>query len=266
VKTIINFSKKIHLFKVSVAFLTCLFFLILPSCQKDESDQDSLLNMDNMSSSSSPKNGKISYGKVKDIDGNVYKTVKIGKQWWMAENLKTTSLNDRTLLSNVDDNTAWTSLSSGAYCWYNNDASTYKLTYGALYNWYAVNTGKLCPNGWHVPSDLEWHTLILYLDPAAVLDFWESDIAADKLKEVGTVHWNNTSTNSTNETGFTALPGGFRRYEGTFLSIGGYGDWWTSTEPDIINAWRRFMGISGIVFRDNLSKNYGLSVRCMKDK
>jgi len=100
---------------------------------------------------------------VTDIDGNVYHIVAIGTQVWMAENLKTTKYNDGTFIPLVTDSTAWGNLSTPGYCWYNNDAATYKNTYGALYNWFTVNTGKLSPKGWHIPSDTEWETLITYL-------------------------------------------------------------------------------------------------------
>jgi hypothetical protein len=100
---------------------------------------------------------------VKDIDGNVYDTVTVGTQTWMVENLKTTRYNDGTAIPLVTKSVAWETLSTPGYCWYNNDESTYKAPYGALYNWYTVNTGKLCPTGWHVPGDSEWIVLIDFL-------------------------------------------------------------------------------------------------------
>ncbi|MBI5010148.1 MAG: fibrobacter succinogenes major paralogous domain-containing protein, partial [Bacteroidia bacterium] len=142
----------------------------------------------------------FSSAQVSDIDGNVYQTVTIGTQVWMKENLKTTKLNDGIALPNVIDNAAWAALTTTGYCWYNNDATTYKSTYGALYNWYAVNTGKLCPIGWHVPSDDEWTLLTTFRGGYSV--------AGGKLKETGTLHWTSPNTGATNETGFTALPGG----------------------------------------------------------
>lgn len=118
-------------------------------------------------------NMELEYGSVTDTEGNTYKTIKTVTQTWMAENLKTTKYNDGTLIPNVSDNTAWTQLSSGAYCWYSNDINN-KSTFGALYNWYAVNTGKLCPEGWHVPGDDEWTTLTGYLGG--------EDVAGGKMK------------------------------------------------------------------------------------
>jgi uncharacterized protein (TIGR02145 family) len=137
---------------------------------------------------------------VTDIDGNVYNTVTIGDQVWMAENLKTTKLNDGTSISNAIDNIAWASLSTPGYCWFINNRATYEI-YGALYNWYAVYTDKLCPTGWHVPSNSEWTTLTDHLGGA--------EVAGGKLKESGSSHWASPNTGATNVTGFTALPGGY---------------------------------------------------------
>ena len=106
---------------------------------------------------------KIDYGTLIDIDGNSYKTVKIGTQEWIAENLRTTQYNDATAIPLVTNNTEWSELITSAYCWYNNDATSLKATYGALYNWHAVNTNKLCPTGWHVPTEVEWVVLMDYL-------------------------------------------------------------------------------------------------------
>ncbi|MCB9001260.1 MAG: fibrobacter succinogenes major paralogous domain-containing protein [Bacteroidales bacterium] len=160
-------------------------------------------------------------GTVTDIDGNTYITVTIGNQVWMAENLKTTHYNDGTAIPNVTDGNEWAALTTGAYCWYSN-ATAYKDTYGALYNWYAVNTGKLAPTGWHVATDAEWTTLTTYLGGESV--------AGGKLKETDTTHWASPNTGATNETGFTALPGGYRGRGGAFGGIGGYGYWWSATE------------------------------------
>jgi uncharacterized protein (TIGR02145 family) len=190
-----------------------------------------------------------------DIDGNVYSTVTIGTQTWMAENLKTTKYNDDTAVPNVTDETEWANLTTGAYCWYDNNASAYKATYGALYNWYAINTGKLCPTGWHVPSDAEWLTLENYLGG--------EDVAGGKLKEAGTTHWLSPNTGATNETGFTGLPGGFRWDWGTeFWPIGQSGFWWLATEP---YAWHLDTGGTIILGVDILPEKIGASVRCLKN-
>src|SRR5690554_5475820 len=194
-------------------------------------------------------NPNITYGSITDIDGNTYKTVTIGTQTWMAENLKVTKYNDGIAIPNVTDNTAWRELATGALCDYANTPSNSE-TYGKLYNWHAVNTGKLCPTGWHVPSDAEWTELTDYLGGTSV--------AGGKLKETGTTHWAR-NTGATNETGFTALPGGGRDDSGTFYGIGGDGFWWSATEHYAL-AWYRFMlYYLSSVLRDSNRKEVGRS-------
>jgi uncharacterized protein (TIGR02145 family) len=177
----------------------------------------------------------------------------------MVENLKTTKYTDNINIPLVTDNTAWANLTSSGYCWYNNDASTYKASYGAIYNWYALSTGKLCPTGWHVPSDGEWTTLTTFLGG--------ENVAGGKLKEAGTTHWLSPNTNATNETGFTALPGGLRGYSnGIFSSIGQYGYWWSSS-LDFGNQFfvRNLFNNTVLVWKGASDKQAGLSVRCLKD-
>ena len=201
--------------------------------------------------------GNIIYGSMTDIDGNTYKTVTIGTQTWMAENLKVTKYNDGIAIPNVTDNTAWRELTTGALCDYGNTPSNSE-TYGKLYNWHAVNTGKLCPTGWHVPSDAEWTELTDYLGGTSV--------AGGKLKETGTTHWNTPNTGATNETGFTALPGGQRDDLGAFFNIGDAGNWWSATEFGATGAWYRVVGSSGSpVYRFYLNKEVGFSMRCVRD-
>jgi uncharacterized protein (TIGR02145 family) len=196
---------------------------------------------------------------VKDIDGNVYKTVTIGKQVWIAENLKTTKFNDSTSIPLVIENTAWSNLKTPGYCWYSNNESSYKVTYGALYNWYTVNTRKLCPTGWHVPSNAEWTTLTTFLGGR--------DIAGGKLKEAGFTHWTLPNTGATNESGFTILPGGTRNQYGKFYLIGTNGYWWSSTGIGKNYAWfRRIYFFYSIVHRDFGPSRNGRSIRCIKDK
>jgi uncharacterized protein (TIGR02145 family) len=196
---------------------------------------------------------------VTDIDGNTYKTVVIGTQTWMAENLKTTKYNDGTTIPNVTDGATWAVLSTPAYCWYNNDAATNKATYGALYNWYTVNTAKLAPTGWHVPTDAEWSTLTTYLGGESV--------TGGKLKETGTTHWTSPNTGASNSSGFTALPGG-QRYSinGAFGDFGYYVGWWSSSENNSTNAWSRYVDYYGSnAYRSSDNKSYGFSVRCVRD-
>jgi uncharacterized protein (TIGR02145 family) len=195
---------------------------------------------------------------ITDVENNHYRIVQIGTQVWMAENLKTTKFNDGTSIPLVTDNSAWNNLSTPGYCWYDNDAATYKNTYGALYNWYTVNTGTLAPAGWHVPTDAEWTILTDFLGGETV--------AGGKLKEAGTTHWQSPNTGATNETGFTALPGGYRGYFGAFYNVGNYGVWWSSTEDGTSYVWDRSMDyIDGGVSRTKSSKEIGFSVRCLRD-
>ena len=192
---------------------------------------------------------------ISDIDGNTYKTITIGTQVWMAENLKTTKFKDGTAIPLVTDNTAWNNLSTPGYCWYNNDATTNKNTYGAFYNWYTVNTGKLCPTGWHVSTHLEWKVLTNYLLGEIV--------AGGKLKETGTSHWHRNS--ASNSTGFTALPGGLRYRDGIFNYIGIGGYWWSSTSYANFAWYRNMIDDSYEVYLDYQEKASGFSVRCLKD-
>jgi uncharacterized protein (TIGR02145 family) len=190
-----------------------------------------------------------------DADGNNYPVVQIGNQIWMAENLKTTKYNDGSILSNITDNNIWNNLQSGAYCWYENNISL-KDTYGALYNWNAISTKKLAPIGWHVPTDAEWTTLTNYLGGEAN--------AGNKLKETGAKHWK--SPIATNETGFTALPCGFRDYKGTFQNIGSFGYWWSSSPASTMSVWYRLMyNNNSNVGRYYSNKSSGYAVRCVKD-
>lgn len=193
---------------------------------------------------------------VTDIDGNIYNTVIIGFQTWLKEDLKVTKYNNGQIIQNITDITGWQNHNpGGAYCWYNNDVGN-KSTYGALYNWYAVYTGNLCPKGWHVPTDAEWTILTTYLG---------KKVAGGKLKEGGTSYWTQPNEGADNSSGFTALPGGYRSIDGTFSSIGYSGFWWSSTEYGN-GAWYRFMGYGNSTALRHLDyKTYGFSVRCLRD-
>ena len=169
------------------------------------------------------------FNEIIDIDEDVYHSVKIGTQEWMVENLKTTRFNDGTEIPHIIDNDIWSKLETPGFCWYGNDEKN-KNIYGALYNWYAVGTGKLAPAGWRVPSDEEWN--------------------------IG----------ATNETGFSAFPGGSRYFNGSFGGIGYYGNWWSATASDAANSWYRGMYYnSANVNRDYYNVQNGFSVRCVKD-
>ncbi|MCX6223033.1 MAG: SPOR domain-containing protein [Bacteroidia bacterium] len=195
---------------------------------------------------------------ITDIDGNIYSAVTIGTQIWMTENLKVTKYNDGTGITNVTDNTAWANLQAGAYCWYENYGATYKSTYGALYNWFTVNTGKLCPIDWHVPSDAEWTIMTTYLGGSLA--------AGGKLKETGTTHWAIPNAGATNITGFTAVPGGYCYITGLFYNIGIDGRWWSSTEDSATKAWDLYIFYdTSQVLRNSGDKKIGFSVRCLKN-
>lgn len=201
---------------------------------------------------------KIQAETVTDIDGNIYQTVTIGNQVWMKENLKTTKYNDGTPIPLVSDNTNWSNLASPAYCWLNNDESSFKNIYGALYNWYVVNSGKLAPTGWHIPSDVEWTTLKDFLGGGS--------IAGGKLKEVGTIHWFSPNTGADNTSGFSALPGGSRDAFAVFYGPGTTGAWWTATENASISAYCQVIYYNGMTIgRGQNHKRYGMSIRCIKD-
>ena len=196
---------------------------------------------------------------VTDLDGNVYKSILIGTQTWMAENLKTTKYNDGTSIPLVTDTTSWSNLSTPAYCWYKNHEVN-KDAFGALYNWYAVNTGKLCPVGWHVPSNAEWTVLTDYLGGES--------LAGGKLKESGISYWHDPNTGATNETGFSARAGGNRlsSSDALFNELGNLGCWWSTTEIDKDWAWDRLMySNSSKVQRLFITEASGESVRCVKD-
>ena len=194
---------------------------------------------------------------VTDIDGNIYNTVSIGSQCWMSENLKTTKYRNGNAITNVTDSTAW-GFSYGAYCDYMNIAGNSTI-YGRLYNFYTViDTSGLCPTGWHIPCDTAWTILITYLGG--------DGIAGGKLKEAGLGHWLSPNNAASNETGFTALPAGFRNSEGNFYFVGSNGYWWSSSAYINGNAWKLSMyyNLSTVSF-NGIFKSTGMSVRCLRD-
>ena len=202
------------------------------------------------------KTSASAYGTVTDIDGNIYHYITIGTQAWMTENLKTTKYRNGDPIPNVTVNNSWSALVTGAYCWYYN-STAYKV--GGLYNWYAVvDSRSIAPTGWHVPSDAEWSTLIMYLGGESV--------AGGKLKEQGLAHWNSPNYGATNSVGFVALPGGQRTRIGEFFFEGYWGYWWSSTETAnsfgiflyILNDDSKAVELAGY-------KQEGLSVRCLRD-
>ena len=203
----------------------------------------------------------LTYGSVSDTDGNTYKTIQIGTQTWMAENLRTIKFNDGTPLVKMPlvDN-SFSSLPG--YSWYNDDPATYKTAYGALYNWQTIDarlngSKNVCPAGWHVPDDAAWDTLTAYLGGLT--------IAGGMLKETGTSHWNSPNTNATNVSGFTALPGGYCMGSGTYFTrIGEMGYWRSSTSYDYGNSiWSMYKN-NGDLNRVGYDVTM-VSVRCVKD-
>jgi uncharacterized protein (TIGR02145 family) len=200
-----------------------------------------------------------SAGTVTDIDNNVYNTVTIGTQTWMIGNLKTTRYSNGNSIPAVSDPVSWSALTTGAYCYYNNDSNN-SGTYGLLYNWHAVSDSrKLAPQGWHIPSLAEWDILVNYLGGQIT--------AGNKLKETGTAHFLQSNDNVTNASNFTALPGGTRDYEtGIFSSIGFYGNWWTSTTDVLSLSFSKVMFCSDAqVVPYSKNRKVGMSVRCVKD-
>jgi uncharacterized protein (TIGR02145 family) len=225
---------KINIQAFILVFISSTLFL--PGCKKDEKPAESLI----------------------DIDGNNYKTVTIGSQVWMSENLKTTKFYDGTDIPLTINSGAWAGLTTPGYCWYNNDAASYKEPYGAIYNGYTIATGKLCPVGWHVPEIEEWRLLREFLG--------DSTRAGGKLKETGTAHWLSPNKGADNSSGFTAMPAGIRYFEGTFASILSYTCIWSATSAAGDQEW-----YTGLYFAepdlilDHRNRKHGFSVRCLKD-
>jgi uncharacterized protein (TIGR02145 family) len=205
---------------------------------------------------------------IKDIDGNIYKTALIGNVWWMTENLKSTRFNDSSLIPCIQDQSIWLRLDSLAYCFYQNNES-YADTLGFLYNWYAVNSGMLCPIGWHVPTDNDWKQIEGFADTKYGIgdSVWNKMglrgfDAGQRLKSVK--GWRNGVT-GTDKLGFSALPGGERLNR--FYAGGSSGFWWTSTEASTSSAYYRSLIYSfELVARDTHPKRMGFSVRCIKNK
>jgi uncharacterized protein (TIGR02145 family) len=194
---------------------------------------------------------------VTDIDGNVYHTIAIGTQVWTVENLRVTRYNDGTAIPLVTDSASWGNLKAQGYCWYDNNESAYKNSYGALYNGYVIGSGKLAPAGWHIPTDAEWAVLTAFLGG--------EDVAGNKLKEAGSDHWSIMNTDATNASGFTALPGGYRYSTGQFIGISTVGFWWSSTAYGYGYKYRYMYDNDSKVESNNINKELGHSIRCIMD-
>ncbi len=190
--------------------------------------------------------------------GGASTEVTIGTQVWTSKNLDVSAYRNGDAIPQVQDPKAWANLTTGAWCYYDNDASN-DTKYGKLYNWYAVNDPRgLAPNGYHIPSDAEWAELSDYSGGTSE--------AGTKMKSTGTQYWQSPNTDATNESGFSGLPGGYRNYDGTFYDVGYGGDWWSSTEDGAGDAWSRDLNyFNGGVGRYDDGKGGGFSVRCLRD-
>jgi uncharacterized protein (TIGR02145 family) len=230
--------------------------LTISSCKKDQNSPDNPTN----GKSTAAFNTTATYGTLKDQDGNIYKTVEIGTQIWMAENLRTTKYRNGDPIPEITDITSWRILNTGAYCNYENIKNNDTIaTFGRLYNQIAATDSRnICPSGWHVPSDGDWTNLITYLGG--------NQLAGGKLRESGYRHWAMPNSGATNANGFTALPGGFRNYDGTFQDMGNQAFWWCSTEHDAGSNYYRFIDFQdSYIYRSWSTEPFGFSIRCVKD-
>jgi uncharacterized protein (TIGR02145 family) len=257
-----------------ITIIFCLFLVVfITGCKKETN------------------NNLIETATVADIDGNVYKTVKIGKQWWMAENLKVkkyrngdtiTFIGTKNKYSSEFDSSKWVNINSGAYCIFNSskdstDANFQGKKYGLLYNWYATHDSRnIAPSGWHVPTDEEWKELEIFIgmpkDTADKLS-WRGNNEGNKLKlqrvKKSDATWNTPSDQyevwGTNESGFTALAGGCCMFYGVQVPPASTGFWWTASQHDTL-AWYRYLDYNKAnVFRYYGPLTYGFSIRCVKD-
>jgi len=232
--------------KISLLIATTVLALILfnTSCKKDDDNN---------------KTPTPTYpSSVKDIDGNVYQTVKIGSQVWLKENLKVTKYRNGDPIENVINDATWASKTTGAYCNYDNEVSN-GHTYGRLYNWYAINDErKIAPAGWHVPTEEEWNVMINYLGGEAQ--------AGGKLKEKTLNYWATPNYMATNTSGFTGLPGGGRNQDGVFNLKSMNGLFWTKSEYDNTFAWLRILSYDKAdINKNEYYKKWGASVRLVMD-
>ena len=239
-----------------IVLIALSLLIAFNSCGKDDDEPGNPTN----GKTKAVFNSNLTYGTMIDQDGNKYRTITIGTQTWMAENLRTTKYRNGEDIPLITNNTAWTQMTSGAY---SNIKNTQNLdtiaTMGRLYNWYAVTDSRnIAPSGWHIPSRSELSTLIAYLGAAN---------AGDKLKETGTTHWSSPNSNATNESGFTAIPCGDRAHsDGKFYDLGSGFSCWSSTEYSFDNAYYRSISYNFSSMGENQwPKKLGLSVRCIKD-
>ncbi len=214
-------------------------------------------------------NPNLTYGSMTDQQGNIYKTIVIGTQEWMAENLNTNTYRNGEVIPSANSNAWWSNTTQGMLAYYNNDENN-ACPYGKLYNWYAcVDSRGLCPAGWHVPSDEEWSTMINYIDPSADGGYTAPNVAGIAMRSAGTIeggdgYWDEGSVEGTNISGFSALPGGCRWIDGDYFNMGLDGYWWSSTQYDSGSAYGR--RLYGPYATDSFGPaNFGWSVRCLRD-
>ena len=244
--------------KKQTIYYTCLIafvVLYLTACKKDGPLPNNPLN----GRTTAVFNPDKSYGKMTDFDGNQYKTIKIGTQTWMAENLRVTHYQNGVAIPNITDNEEWAALTTGAYCNYNNTNSLDTIaTYGRLYNWYAVaDMQNLAPEGWRVPRIADWLELIEYLGG--------DTIASKHLKETGTTHWEGPAE-SDNSSGFTAISNGSRYLAEDYSYIGIYNLFWTASGYNEDSAGFLFLfSWDAIVYKGLNYKQNGYTVRLIKE-
>jgi uncharacterized protein (TIGR02145 family) len=248
---IMTFSK--FLWQRIISSLSLL--LIFSGCIKEDGKPDNPYN----GRTKAVFNQNLTYGTMTDQEGNIYRTIQIDTMTWMAENLRTSIYNDETKIPVIIDKEEWANATTDACCTYNNTENVDTIaTYGRLYNWFAVGTGKLAPEGWHVATDKEWWALTKY--------YGDRPFAGGYLKEAGTDHWKEPNNGATNKSGFTALPSGCRFEDGQFSGMGQsfhcwrsekyldiYGINWYLTYASIFSAWAFHV------------QPTGFSVRCVKD-
>ncbi len=253
--------------------LAGMFFL---GCQKDDNNNNTTSVTAHSCGATNVHNPNLTYGTLKDIDGNSYKTIQIGTQTWMAENLKTTKYRNSVSIPIITDNYQWGTNKTGACCSIENNPEK-DCPYGKLYNWYAANnSNQICPDGWHVPTNTDWRTLISYIDPLFIPNpepMTSSSIAGVKLKSIGTSYWLNAgapaSEIGTNTTGFSGLPAGDRQGVGTSF-VGYLGTWWSGTvyrTNSDSSLW--VCSLANYSKEINLGSGkfsqIGYSIRCIKD-
>jgi uncharacterized protein (TIGR02145 family) len=245
--------KKINIL-INLILIIGTLLMFINCCEKDNND-----SICSPCKTHAVFNPQKTYRTIADIDGNVYKTIVIGTQTWMAENLRATHYRNGDLIPEVTDHEIWMKLNTGAFCNYNNINNIDTIvTFGRFYNWYAVaDSRNIAPTGWHVPSDSEWTILIDYLGGDSV--------AGGKLKETGYTHWITPNVGASNSSGFTAIPGGGQLPNGSILILAN-GLYWSSSEYDDGNSFdREMIYLYSNAYRMKYPKEYGLSIRCISD-